>query len=517
MRAYGYVRISRDEDGKKESIETQRDVVIDFAKENNIELIEVFSDNNVSGYTFDRPELSRLRELIDEGMVDALLAKDLSRIGRHNAKTLLFLDYLDENNVRLLLKSDNYDSETDDDSIMGIKTWYNEMYLKDLSKKIKINIKQKQKAGIYMSSHFGFIKDSEDKKNVLIDEEAAEVVKLIFRLYIEGYGCTKIARYLNENSYDTPATYKFKKYNVKQKEAERSKNLWYAGSIKRLLKTEVYTGTLHCGVSKLTRMKGKRIKAPLEEQFIHEGFLPQIISKDDYEAVQSLFRLRDTQKVRAKSEKIHKYSGMMVCSDCGSKFYARLKTNEDGSKRVVYVCKGYHLYGTDYCSSHNIQERELDNVIFSEIQRLMDDSVLKLDSVDKHLEDKLKKKKDYEKAIEKQKAKIHSKKEEIKNYSRQLAKQLISEEIFEEMVAEAKKELEKCEKQLVEMNDMAEYNKNEKENLLKSIDILNEIIQGNALSNYHISLLIEKIMISEDKEKSKRFKPKLNVSVTWNT
>lgn len=139
MRAYGYVRISRDEDGKKESIDTQKKVVIDFARQNGVELIEVIEDNNVSGYTFEREGLNRLKDLIEDGQVEALFAKDLSRIGRHNAKVLLFLDYLDDKNVRLMLKSDNYDSENDDDTMLGIKAWYNEMYLKDLSKKITAN------------------------------------------------------------------------------------------------------------------------------------------------------------------------------------------------------------------------------------------------------------------------------------------------------------------------------------------------------------------------------------------
>lgn len=150
MRAYGYVRISRDEDGKKESIETQKKVIIDFAQQNGIDLIDIFEDNNVSGYTFERDGLNKLKELIEDGQVGALVAKDLSRIGRHNAKVLLFLDYLDDKKVRLMLKSDNYDSESDDDTMLGIRAWYNEMYLKDLSKKITANIRQKQKEGLVM-------------------------------------------------------------------------------------------------------------------------------------------------------------------------------------------------------------------------------------------------------------------------------------------------------------------------------------------------------------------------------
>lgn len=182
MRAYGYVRISRDEDGKRESIGTQKKVVCDYAKENNIELINVFEDNNISGYSFEREGLQQLMTLIEGKKVDILIAKDLSRIGRHNAKTLLFLDYLDDNGVRLVLLNDNYDSKTDDDTTIGIKTWYNEMYLKDLSRKIKTNMRQKQKEGLVIVPHYGYMKDPINPKKIVIDYEVSETVKLIFKL-----------------------------------------------------------------------------------------------------------------------------------------------------------------------------------------------------------------------------------------------------------------------------------------------------------------------------------------------
>lgn len=210
MRAYGYVRISKDEDGKKESIETHKNVIIDFARQNGIELINIFEDNNVSGYTFKRDGLNNLKELIEDGMVDALVAKDLSRIGRHNAKVLLFLDYLDDKKVRLMLKSDNYDSESDDDTMLGIRAWYNEMYLKDLSKKITANIRQKQKKGLVIVQHYGYMKDPADKNKLIIDEDVAGTIRLIFKMYLDGYGCNRIAQYLNENGYETPSVHKMK-------------------------------------------------------------------------------------------------------------------------------------------------------------------------------------------------------------------------------------------------------------------------------------------------------------------
>ena len=150
--------------------------------------------------------------MIENGKVDALIAKDLSRIGRHNAKVLLFIDYLDDKNVRLMLKTDNYDSESDDDTMLGIKAWYNEMYLKDLSKKITANIRQKQKEGLVIVQHYGYMKDPADKNKLIIDEEVVGTIRLIFKMYLDGYGCNKISQYLNKHGYETPSVHKMKKF-----------------------------------------------------------------------------------------------------------------------------------------------------------------------------------------------------------------------------------------------------------------------------------------------------------------
>lgn len=177
MNIYGYARLSRDEDNRtKESLEVQQSLIRSYAKENNLNLIKVFVDDNVSGYTFDREGLNKLKELIKEDKVDVLLAKDLSRIGRHNAKTLFFLEFLKEYNVRLVLINEDYDSKEDDDDIIGIKTWYNERYIKDISKKIKAHIKHKQKEeGLVIIPPFGYMKNENGK--VVIDPEAAPIVK----------------------------------------------------------------------------------------------------------------------------------------------------------------------------------------------------------------------------------------------------------------------------------------------------------------------------------------------------
>lgn len=516
MNVYGYVRISRDEDNKKESIETQRKVVENYAIEQGFSTIDVFEDNNVSGYTFDRPALTRLKELIDEGKVDILIAKDLSRIGRHNAKTLLFLDYLDENNVRLVLKNDNYDSENDDDSIIGIKTWYNEMYLKDLSKKIKTNMKQKQKEGLVIVPHFGYMKDPNNPKKILIDEDVVDTIKLIFKLYIDGMGCNKIAHHLNEQKIETPAIHKNKKFGFGWKPDWTNMDLWYATSIKRILHNDAYIGTLRCGVTKLTKMKGKKVKTTDDEQEIHENYLPAIISREDFYLVKELAKRRLNHDIRAKNEKIHRYAGILKCMDCGKGFVARKNKTKSKGNRITYVCATFHRYGSDLCRGHRVFQNEIDEIVYSEIKGLLKSAKLNLDKIDENIEKKRSQRKDYEKAVEALRIKISNLKDELKNYSRQLARGLIDEDLFEDLASESKHELEKLEKQFKSFEELKSTNENEKENIIKSIQVLEQIIEKDDLTNADINMLIERIEIKETEEIGRYKAPKLDVNVYWN-
>lgn len=517
MRAYGYIRISRDEDGKKESIDTQKKVVIDFAQQSGIELIDVFEDNNISGYTFEREGLNRLKKLIENAQVDVLVAKDLSRIGRHNAKVLLFLDYLDDKNVRLMLKSDNYDSKSDDDTMLGIKAWYNEMYIKDLSKKITANIRQKQKEGLVIVQHYGYMKDTSIKNKLIIDEDVAETIKLIFKMYIEGYGCNKIAHYLNDNGYETPAVHKMKKFGFGWKPNWTQKDLWYATSVKRILRNDAYIGTFRCGITEVSKMKGKKVKVPKDKQNVFEDFMPAIIEKKDFFMVQEIFDKRVNNGVRSKNEKIHKYAGILKCEDCGKGFVARSRKTDSKGTTITYVCSTFHKFGAKLCSGHRIKEEDIDEIVLGQMSRMLYSATLKLDEIDKNIGDRVNKKKDFDKQCEMVRIRIHKKEEEIKGYSRQLAQGFINEKLFLELSGDANKELKKLEEQCLQLEKLSESSKYENENIISTIDILKEIIQQNSLNNTNISMLIDKITVKATDEIGEYKKPKLDVEIIWNT
>ncbi len=247
---------------------------------------------------------------MDSGELDVLVVKDLSRIGRHNAKILLFMEDIEDKGVKILLKSGN-----NDENLRGIETWYNELYVRDISKKTKDALRTKQKNGEVHVSHFGYMKDPADKTKCIIDEEAVVTVRLLFRLYAEGYGLNKIAKYMNEHHLETPAIRKETLYRYGWKKEWDFKHLWYGGTVKRILKNDVYIGTVRRGVTKRSKIRtNKMTKVAPEEQFVHEGLIPAIIDKAEFEAVNATFIKRVENGVKAGFAHFSGYQNGNQCS-----------------------------------------------------------------------------------------------------------------------------------------------------------------------------------------------------------
>ena len=506
MGAYGYVRISRDEDGSKESITNQKDTIQDFAKDQGIELIDIIEDNDISGYSYNRPGIKNIIELVDSGELDVLVVKDLSRIGRHNAKTLLFMEELEDKGVKILLKSGN-----NDENFRGIETWFNELYIRDISRKTKDALRTKQKNGEVNVAHFGYMKDPADKGKCIIDEESAVTVRLIFRLYVEGNGLNKIAKYLNEHHVETPAIRKQALYGYGWIKEWDYKHLWFSDTVRRILKDDAYIGTVRRGTTKRNRINGKMIKVSPEEHLVCEGLIPVIIDKRDFEAVNAMFIKRVENGVKAKNNVIYKYTGILKCGECGKNLVTIGSNTKSKGKEKFYVCTTYNKYGNTYCSRHLLKHDDLDSIIFEQLEALYQSGLLKIDNLDKSLEERQKSNKDNGKIIDRLQTAIHAKKGEIKNYSKQLAKELISEELFLEMTQDSSAELEKMERQLIEAESVQELRDNEKEKVASALDILKEIIDKQELTHADLAMLIDRILVYELKDEG------LDLEVVWNT
>lgn len=495
-RVYGYVRLSRDEDDEKNSLTNQKQILLDYAKSKNYKIIEIFEDDNISGMTFDREGLNKLKEIIELKKADIILVKDLSRIGRHKAYSALFLEYLRENNVKLISVTENIDSlNENDDILIGFKQILNEQYAKDISRKIKAGFKQKQKDGFVIIPPFGYIKNT-NTKQIEIFEECAEIVRLIYKLYIEGYGSKKIAKYLNEHQFHTPAWYHKKLYNKTYHPGKEwiGNEIWSDRTIQRIVSNDAYIGVLRCGVSTRSVIYKFKKDLPEEEHIIHENFYPPIIDKETWILAQRIRENRANNNVRAScNSKIHRYAGLLICKNCGASFVAKKRYGY-----VEYVCNAYHRFGKSVCSSHRISEIELDDKIYQYLTRLKEVAEDNLSKIDTFIKEWNYKKRDYSKKIEEIKLSIIELKNETKEYAKQLAKKIINEELFMELIKDNEKEIELLNEQIKTLQEMKQINDNAKLGIQHSIDMLDNIINDKKLSNAHLQMLINKILIAED-------------------
>ena len=347
-----YVRESRDDNGERyETIENQRDLLLDFAERYKLgRVYAVYTDDNVSGSAFERKGLSRLREDVLDAKINILLLKDLSRLGRNNAKTLQFLDFLEEYGIRVISSDGRYDSLCDNDMV-GIETWANERYIRDISRKIRSSLRFKIQRGEYLgNAPFGYRKAAGEKNRLSPDSAEAEVVRLIYRLYRSGMGYTSIAAMLNEKGCMSPGL-----------------NGWNRISVRRILCSRVYIGDTVQGVSEKVSFKSKKTRRlPREDWVITEGTHAGIISEEEFLEVQRIRTDKGTGKVTACGS-AHILSGLVRCGGCGSTMYTR-----KGADGPAYVCGNYFRNGKSACTSHFVYEGVMVRRICSELATVFD-------------------------------------------------------------------------------------------------------------------------------------------------
>ncbi|MGJ0846428.1 recombinase family protein, partial [Tissierella praeacuta] len=508
-RAYGYARLSRDEDKENyDSIEMQVKIIENKAKDLDLELVDVKIDDNISGYTFNRDGLNSLKNIIEDGQVDVLIAKDLSRIGRHNAKTLLFLEFLEDNEVRLI--ADRYDSDKDDGDIIGIETWYNERYVKDISRKITTNIRAKQKnEGFIIRETFGYIRSQENQHKLVIDDIAANVVRRIFKMYIDGNGYRKIASILNEEKIPTPSQYMNSILNTNRPTAD----MWNSTHIKRILENEIYIGTLICHKTKKKKIGGDSIVVNESDNFIHENSHEGIIAESEFNLVQSIINKRHQRKIRGtEGSGINLFSGFLFCADCGSYMVMQKKRQEK-----FYICGNYHRYGKKVCEIHSIKEDELKNIMLMNFEQILLAAKESLNNIDKEIELGIKQQNNFNNLISKLKSSIENKQNEIKNYSKQLAKGLIDENMFKELTAESFQELNILNETLNDTLELLNESGKIKSKTIKTIDILNGIIENGDLTRKDIEITVDKIMVKQlNKIQTRGERPIIDLDITLN-
>lgn len=509
-KAYGYVRLSKDEYGeKRDSLENQKDIITRYTKDNNIELVKILEDNDISGYKFSqRDGLTALKELIVDGECKIVITKDLSRLGRDNAHILLLLNFFEENGIRYILPNENFDSIKDDRGILGIKAWYNDYYGRDISNKMKGTLNEVQKSrGLIILPPYGYKKiyDNNGKWHIDIDEEAANVVKEIFRMYLDGYGFKGIAIHLNKKKYPSPNTRKQTLYN---KDFQSSSGLWYHSAIMKIIKDESYTGTL---VNRKTVVR--KISTSLknvvddENRIKHEDYYEPIISKSDYATAQKLLIEKRTNNVRANSCGIpNLFTGFLICGDCKSGMVFRkkeYKASGEIRQSEKYRCGRYHKLGRDFCTPHNITQDFLKDIVVDEIKRLYQMAIDNSDKIDKEIEKLKKKNYDYFKTLDSLKLKQTQVEIKIQNYIDEKNAGRIPETMANKFIENVTNEYSILEEQIKEVENLKNDSEINGKQILKSVNILKAIVDKKDVDRKDIELLIKEVIVYDNQKEKK--------------
>ena len=355
------------------SIQNQKAMLLQYARDHRFPHPTFFIDDGYSGVTYDRPGFQKMLDEIEAGHVGAVITKDLSRLGRNSALTGLYINYtFPQNDVRYIAINDHFDSinpNSTDSDIAGIKNWFNEFFAKDTSRKIRAVQKAKGERGERLTVHvpYGYMKNPENPKEWVIDEEAAQVVKKIFTLCMNGRGPSQIADQLEKDKILTPTAYK-NKQGVKTPHTEpENPYRWHESTIVNILERKEYIGaTVNFKTYTNSIWDKKQRENPEENRVIFYNTHPAIIEQEVFDKVQEIRQQRHRRTATGKSSP---FSGLVFCADCKQKLY--YSTTKYFEKRQDFFTCSTHRANKDKCSGHYIRAVVLEDLVWNHMKEVI--------------------------------------------------------------------------------------------------------------------------------------------------
>ena len=370
--AFLYERLSRDDnmDGESYSIGNQKKLLIKVAKEKGYTNLVHFFDDGISGVTMDRPGFADMIQHLEQGKAAAVFVKDLSRLGRNYIEVgRLTEEFFPNHDIRLVAVSDNIDTDEGENELAPIRNLFNEWYARDISKKRRISNKIKGNAGEPMGQPpYGYIKDPENPKRWIVDEEAAQVVRRIYRMTLEGVGTEQIAAKLEEDGVLTPRAYWHSKgINRPGKVKDLPPTHWNSSSVIKMLSVQEYCGDiLNFKTYSKSYKNKKRLENDRENWAIFKDVHEPIIERAVFEQVQQ--KRGKMRKRQAKDGERSMFSGLLVCADCGSNLHFHF--NQGNPEIKYFNCSNYKGNRGTCGSTHYVRVDFLEQVVLGEIRRL---------------------------------------------------------------------------------------------------------------------------------------------------
>ncbi|MDU5341743.1 recombinase family protein [Anaerococcus vaginalis] len=515
-----YERLSRDDEleGESNSIVNQKKILEEYASKNNLTNIIHFTDDGISGTQFDRPGFMEMMNGVNTGNIGCIIVKDMSRLGRDYLKVGQCMEILRQKGVRLIAINDNVDSFYREDDFTPFRNIMNEWYARDTSRKIQSTFRSKGESGKHTASTppYGYIKDEKDKDKWVVDEKAAEIVRRIFNLTMDGAGPYKIAKILEADKIDIPAYHQKKLgYGLHQSKNFEYPYRWCSSTIASILKKKEYLGhTVNFKTRK--HFKDKKSKYVSEDKWlIFENTHEAIIDQETFDNVQ---RIRGNVKRYPDGwGEYHPLTGLMYCADCGSKMYVHRTNNYKNIP--YYVCSNYKKVpcGTLCPSAHRIKAEVVINLIqetLKDIKNYLDeDNEAFIHSIQNEMEEK-------EKAhIEKKKIRLTESQNRLQELERLMCR------IYEDMILnkipnnryeilnnQYETEQLTLSKEIKDLELVISRYEMETDKARKFISLISRYENFDNLTNTMINEFVKKIIIHErDRKGSQTSKQKIEI------
>ena len=502
-----YIRLSKEDEseGPSQSVTNQQSLLDDFVKKHRLSVYDTYIDDGFSGTNFDRPAFQRMIADIEAKKVNMVITKDLSRLGRDYIMTGHYMErYFPERRVRYISLLDGIDTgvESSANDITPFRAIMNDMYAKDISKKIKSVKRDKQRKGQFIGGKpmYGYKMHPTEKNKIVIDEEVAPIVRRIFAMALDGMSCRKIATILNEEGIPTPATYA----NMPVGNPGPYTGLWSSERISDILQNETYIGNMVQGRMVKVNYKSKKcLRQPREKWVIVEGTHEPLVDRETFQKVRLLVESRKHTRSRTYDFLL---KGLIFCHECGYPLATLNRKNAAGEERLFFVCRTYQRFTkAGVCTCHSIKEQTVTEAVLAKVREVCQ-AYLNADE----LLPMAQKTVEAARAADSTEAEIQSLRGKIDTTTANLDRMymdklsgILSEDDFQRIYLKVKADRSKLEGQLKELE-------RKKESPAKAEDeakaLVQRFIDSACASRELLVSLIERIELSEDKQLHIKFR-----------
>ena len=508
-----YLRLSKDDgvmDKDSASIDTQRDMLTRYCKENNIIIHDYYIDDGFTGLNTDRPAFQKMIEAVEAKEVNCVITKDQSRLGRNHLESGFYMEvFFPEHGIRYIAINDNVDTlNASSLDIAPFRNLLNDMYSQDISKKVKSALYTRQSQGKFIGTKapYGYQKDPQDKNHLIIDERYAPVVRKIYALYLDGNGTHKIANILRSEKIAKPAAVaaEYVENYSKYVNSEEDVYNWRDGAVNKILNDPVYAGHIRGQIRPKISPKSKKRYPKNSKSFIVENMHEPIIEPEKWELVQTLIKSHHRESQKDGYDNI--FAGLLRCADCDhtltkSKAHRR-SPRPDIMDMVGYQCNFYRLYGKNCCTHHWIEARDLYNAVLADIQyhakrAMEDDDKMMSDIISKLNLNTSDNSKKAEKEIRKAKKRIAEIDRIFADLYEDKVNGNISDRNFKQLSVKYETEQTALEEQIADLEEKISNSKSVIEHVDSFVNLIKDFSLITELNSAILHTLIEKIVVHE--------------------